>query len=127
MMTSEIPMRFLPSEGVSTFVLIQEFTRISGEPSQHNDAHGQKFPFHGARRNFFADETLITYQRPNFMKTPANYIKRKSSFATTEQVVDDVISAELRSYYSMIESQKIPPQFMDLLEKLDQKTKTLRS
>lgn len=61
------------------------------------------------------------------MKTPATYVRRRSSPGTNEQVVDDVIGAELRLFYSTMENQDIPAQFLALLEQLDQKTKLTRN
>ena len=56
------------------------------------------------------------------MKIPMNYTKHRYSPDTSEQVVEDVIGTQLRSFYSTIENQEIPAQFLKLLERLDTKS-----
>jgi hypothetical protein len=57
------------------------------------------------------------------MKTPLpNRTKTTSKPPKRENSVEDAISSELKSFYSKLESQEIPVQFLDLLNKLDKKT-----
>jgi hypothetical protein len=58
------------------------------------------------------------------MKTPVNYTRRKSVTATNEQLVNDVIGSALKTYYSDIESRDVPPQFLALLNRLDEEAST---
>lgn len=60
------------------------------------------------------------------MKIPVNYSKRRPKPETRAQVVEDVIGAHLRSFYSTIENQEIPAQFLKLLEKLDTKSSPIK-
>lgn len=54
------------------------------------------------------------------MKTPLP--NRTKASPRTPNTVEDAISSELKSFYSKLESQEIPAQFLDLLNKLDKKT-----
>jgi hypothetical protein len=57
------------------------------------------------------------------MKTPlSSRTKTPSKSSRRENSVEDAISSELKSFYSKLESQEIPAQFLDLLNKLDRKT-----
>jgi hypothetical protein len=57
------------------------------------------------------------------MKTPQpNRAKTSSKLSRPANAVEDAISSELKSFYSKLESQEIPAQFLDLLNKLDKKT-----
>ncbi|MEO6607520.1 MAG: NepR family anti-sigma factor [Aestuariivirga sp.] len=57
------------------------------------------------------------------MKTPLpNRTKTPSRPQKGENSVEDAISSELKSFYSKLEKQEIPAQFLDLLNKLDKKT-----
>ena len=56
------------------------------------------------------------------MKTPTIRTKTSSQPQNGENPVEDAISSELKSFYSKLESQEIPAQFLDLLNKLDKKT-----
>lgn len=55
------------------------------------------------------------------MKIPMKYREHRPAPGTGKDVSEDVIGAQLRSFYSTIENQQLPDQFVKLLEKLDSK------